>query len=249
MCKYGNKKRNALQRGIPFTLTKEDFDRLQERSLTCDYTGVEFSEYLVKSVERIDNKKGYTVDNCCIVLEEVNKIKGKYLEVNRKPPEDPRVRGILNTIKRTLKEKTREELTYKYRISDEEYTKMSNQTLTLNKTTEESTTGNTKGETIKDPCTSDLSIAKQYIDWVGNDEERASVSLATYKRELLRKSCKLSGVKLDNSDWYHQSCFVKLNKNKPFSNSNIARVSNIAKGMLEANLSKSNIKKVLTYTK
>jgi hypothetical protein len=249
MSKYANKRRNALQRGIPFTLTREDFDRLQDRSPTCDYTGVEFSEYLVKSVERIDNTKGYTVDNCCIVLEEVNKIKGKYIEEGRNPPQDPRVLGILNTIKKTLKEKTREELTYKYRISDEEYTKMTNQTLTLKKATEETVTEATKETTVKASSNSDFSIAKQYIDWIGNDEERTSVSLATYKRELLRKSCKLSGVKLDNSDWYHQSCFVKLDKTLPFSNSNIARVSNIARGMLEANLSKSNIKKVLTYTK
>ena len=249
MCKYANKKRNALQRGISFTLTKEDFNRLQERSPTCDYTGTEFSEYLVKSVERIDNTKGYTVDNCCMVLEEVNKIKGKYIEEGRNPPQDPRVLGILNTIKKTLKEKTREELTYKYRISDEEYAKMTNQTLTLKKTKEEPSIGHTKDTTISSDPYCDFSIAKQYIEWIGNDEEKTSVSLATYKRELLRKSCKLSGVKLDNSDWYHESCFVKLDKTLPFSNSNIARVSNIARGMLEANLSKSNIKKVLTYTK
>lgn len=57
--KYQAKVANAKSRGIPISLTLEQFKRLIELSDTCDYTGIKFDDNRhVKSIERVDDNDG-----------------------------------------------------------------------------------------------------------------------------------------------------------------------------------------------
>jgi len=82
---YGNYKRHAEERGLSFELTKEDFSFLTK--MNCHYCGAEPSNespahdcngsYTYNGIDRIDNSRGYTLDNvvpCCAVC---NSMKGK----------------------------------------------------------------------------------------------------------------------------------------------------------------------------
>ncbi len=75
---YGACRRRAEQKGIPFTLTKE---WLQEKlSGSCEATGLPFifPEHkagrgpLSPSVDRIDPEKGYTPENCRVIVWALN---------------------------------------------------------------------------------------------------------------------------------------------------------------------------------
>ena len=57
--RYNNYKKGAKIRNLEFSLTKEEFYKLT--SQPCYYCG-EIKEY--NGIDRIDSKKGYTIDNC-----------------------------------------------------------------------------------------------------------------------------------------------------------------------------------------
>lgn len=70
----GTKKR-AKKKGLEFNLTKEW--ALANYTGKCEITGIEFtdSENFRGSIDRIDNSKGYTQENCRFILKRVNSIK------------------------------------------------------------------------------------------------------------------------------------------------------------------------------
>lgn len=79
---YSSAKNNAKTRNIPFELTKEDVAvMLEETRGHCQLTGIAFSwkrvdglrrRPLIPSLDRKDNSKGYTINNCRIVCAVVN---------------------------------------------------------------------------------------------------------------------------------------------------------------------------------
>jgi hypothetical protein len=105
--KYNNLKQSALKRGYEFNLTENELKKfLIETPEVCFYCGIPIEEYLklradilkesksklyktmlyrargtVLSIDRIDNEKGYSLDNivkCCWIC---NSIKGVFLNV------------------------------------------------------------------------------------------------------------------------------------------------------------------------
>ena len=73
---FGNRKRDAKRRGLEWRLTKEQVHRLSKQN--CHYCGAEPSqsfvmshingEYVYNGLDRVDNTKGYVIDNvvpCC----------------------------------------------------------------------------------------------------------------------------------------------------------------------------------------
>lgn len=83
---YSNYKRNAKNRGYSFNLTKAQFKKITKQN--CFYCGIEpkmekinnkrnNGKYLYNGVDRVDNKKGYSVDNCVAACKECNLGKGK----------------------------------------------------------------------------------------------------------------------------------------------------------------------------
>jgi len=80
-CTYKGKARRSK---LEFTLTKEDFKRLTKAN--CYYCGVEPSQilkrgnssspYIYNGVDRVDNKKGYTLENSVACCGTCNKAKG-----------------------------------------------------------------------------------------------------------------------------------------------------------------------------
>lgn len=79
---YSNTRENAKRRNVPFDLTREEFRRLAERSAgSCELTNIPFSGEKIDgcfrrpwapSVDRVDNAKGYSMENCRIVCGSVN---------------------------------------------------------------------------------------------------------------------------------------------------------------------------------
>lgn len=70
---YNNLKCNAKRRGKEFDLSFEDFEKL---AIECDYLkgkGRKTSSY---SIDRIDNTKGYTIDNIQVTTLGENSRKG-----------------------------------------------------------------------------------------------------------------------------------------------------------------------------
>jgi len=73
---------NAERRDIEFALTEDQFRELTKMS--CCYCGCEpravsksgRSEYVYNGIDRADNDKGYTVDNCVPCCTQCNKMKG-----------------------------------------------------------------------------------------------------------------------------------------------------------------------------
>lgn len=73
-------KRGALDRNIPFHITKEDVTRMCiESNGKCALSGLplssEYNNPMKASIDRIDSSKGYTVENVQLVGSMVNKAK------------------------------------------------------------------------------------------------------------------------------------------------------------------------------
>lgn len=73
ICRY---KRNAKQKNLEYNLTEEQFVELSQKD--CYYCGskpnniakgkTNYGEYIYNGIDRIENTKGYTIDNvvpCC----------------------------------------------------------------------------------------------------------------------------------------------------------------------------------------
>ena len=77
-----NSKKRAKERGLHHTITREDLEiMLIENECRCVLTGKDFSDEIdhisnrkpwIPSIDRIDNGKGYTVDNVRLVCNAVN---------------------------------------------------------------------------------------------------------------------------------------------------------------------------------
>jgi hypothetical protein len=83
-CRFDNKKCHARRKGIPFTLTFEEYKGLHERQAGKDgYNGLQMAFDFGKgrsgatvSLDRIDNNKGYTPDNVLFCRLRTNAEKG-----------------------------------------------------------------------------------------------------------------------------------------------------------------------------
>lgn len=72
--KYITKSNNAKQRGLKFSLSFADYMKLLNTK-KCRYSGVVLTHKTL-SIERIDARLGYHVDNCIAVHTTLNNIKG-----------------------------------------------------------------------------------------------------------------------------------------------------------------------------
>jgi hypothetical protein len=79
---YTQAKRNAPHRKIPFELTRSEFDQIVEKADgCCMVSGIPFNRRAYKgtnrrpfapSLDRIDSRKGYSLENCRLVCQIVN---------------------------------------------------------------------------------------------------------------------------------------------------------------------------------
>jgi hypothetical protein len=79
---YTTCRRNAATRGLEFSLTKDDLQAMWERSKgRCEVTGIKLDivripdckrRPLAPSIDRIDSRSGYTLENCRLVCVAVN---------------------------------------------------------------------------------------------------------------------------------------------------------------------------------
>lgn len=84
--KYMNKVDSCKQRGVSFELTIAQFRHLLTKK-RCAYTGIAMTMHTGAgnspinsdlTIERIDNSKGYSVDNCITVCSAANGIKSAF---------------------------------------------------------------------------------------------------------------------------------------------------------------------------
>lgn len=85
---YSNKIRNAADRGLEFSLTYSEFKRIYTRK-TCAYTGIQLMSIGLRSgsedtppnartIDRVDNKRGYVSGNCVCVSHVANQAKSLF---------------------------------------------------------------------------------------------------------------------------------------------------------------------------
>lgn len=82
---YRRLKRQAIQRGLEFTITQKDiWDCYIQQNMRCIYSGLniefvtDFNDYTKQtaSIDRIDCRRGYTPDNIQIVHRRINVMRG-----------------------------------------------------------------------------------------------------------------------------------------------------------------------------
>lgn len=79
--RYRNKRKNAFERGIEFTLTLQDLIRIYKRR-TCYLTGKQLvfgneneQHHCYATLDRVDPSKGYTIENTKLVSRIANMTK------------------------------------------------------------------------------------------------------------------------------------------------------------------------------
>lgn len=98
--RYVIKARNAREKGLEFDLPFHVYKKLMLRK-TCTYSGLTMTDepghWTKRSLDRIDNDKGYEVGNVVAVCEGVNRLKGAWENPNN-PLTFDMVRKILDNI-------------------------------------------------------------------------------------------------------------------------------------------------------
>ncbi len=69
-----NLQNSAKSRNIPFNVSFNKLKQLMKRK-TCYYTNTKFTETIVRSVDRVDNNKGYFDNNIVVCTVKINSIK------------------------------------------------------------------------------------------------------------------------------------------------------------------------------
>lgn len=86
---YRSAKNRAKVRGIEWTITKEDYFKLAEKTTHCPILGLELTynccergkkNHAIASIDRIDSSKPYTIDNIQIISWRANEMKNKHSE-------------------------------------------------------------------------------------------------------------------------------------------------------------------------
>lgn len=72
--KYRSKKQSCKARGIIFELSLKEYIKLMTKK-RCQYTKRAFSSTTIRSINRIDNTKGYIKGNCVACCQHLNAIK------------------------------------------------------------------------------------------------------------------------------------------------------------------------------
>lgn len=83
--RYISKQDNAKEKGHDFELSFKEYKRMALQT-HCKYTGLKFceydkngkpiSEFTMRTIDRIDNSKGYISGNCVAVCKWINTLKG-----------------------------------------------------------------------------------------------------------------------------------------------------------------------------
>lgn len=83
---YINKAMSCTKRGIDFQLSLNEYKAIKNKK-SCFYTGIKFDDtHLNKlTIDRIDNKLGYTKDNSVACCQQVNALKNTLFECENRP--------------------------------------------------------------------------------------------------------------------------------------------------------------------
>jgi len=78
--KWGSIKSGAIIRGLEFLITKEQvWEKYLEQNKKCYFTNQDISfKGKTASIDRLDNSKGYSIDNISIVHKDINIMRNKY---------------------------------------------------------------------------------------------------------------------------------------------------------------------------
>jgi hypothetical protein len=236
--KYNAKKKNAKDRGIPFTLTIKEYKSLLENSDICDYTGIKFdSNVHSKSIERMNDNLGYQADNVIVVSRRVNSLKDGYID--KKNGGHKLTVQDLELIKKTqetLDTKTPEQLTAKYRIGLGEGINMTNNT---DKKHSEALTD----DKVVNP---DIALATSYLTQC----ERIQgfmVTIDKYKKLINKKTCTVTGRTFDKDYNHTKPQLIKKDQEKEWTNDNTIVVLNIVKNLVISGLSSKEINKIADF--
>lgn len=235
--KYQAKVANANSRGIPISLTLEEFRRLLELSDVCDYTGIKFDNAKHrKSIERVNDSEGYHSYNCCVVSQRVNQLKDTFFDKNTKNSISPEELELINRIDTTLKSKTREELVSKYLIKD-----FTNR--------EQSSGIKTKTRGIGDIMELHNKTEIEYVTFYQCMYEKDNtfiVDFSKFKSLCKRKTCSITRRPFIG-EGSSRPVLIKINNEQPWSNDNIQIVCSIVKGVLESGITDKELTRIANH--
>ncbi len=223
MCTYLQKKAEAKRRGIPFTLTGEQWDFLikikEDANTKCAYTGQTFifkqNHPQCPSLERMEDRVefkdgkwtgGYSFCNVLWVTLESNQTKDRFLDKKLSKEKDAQggILIALNSLKKRLVGDWRHNLWFNQigRHASEELIlqKIEDENFkteqTEDKQEEEELMLEGLDYKLDDKILKDMFIATYYQHLVNHSIKQRiefNISLAQFKQILLKKTCSLSG--------------------------------------------------------
>ena len=223
MCTYLQKKAEAKRRGIPFTLTEEQWDFLikikEDPNTKCAYTGQTFifkpNHIQCASLERMEDRVefkngqwtgGYSFCNVLWVTLESNKTKDRFLDKKESKEKDAQggVLIALNSLKKRLVGDWRHNLWFNQigRHASEELIlqKIEDENFkteqTEDKQEEEELMLEGLDYKLDDKILKDMFIATYYQHLATHAIKQKilfNISLSQFKQILLKKTCSLSG--------------------------------------------------------
>lgn len=218
--KYENKKKNAKSRNIDFDLTEDEFIKLclfLKENIHCAYTGDKFvftsttngtPKPNYPTLERYDNKLGYTIGNCIWVCYHANFVKSKwesnnYSRITFSQSEFKTVQQILSS-----KDKVEDQLNKIYKFVKGEATvtiesKEKNGILSSKDENNNSdcqvknATNEVESKTYE--INSDVELAQMYTQFAEHCRHHVDflLSFNEYKKLMSKKQCQLSMQKFD----------------------------------------------------
>lgn len=225
---YESKKNNALKRGIEFTLTQHEYDILRaiglHRESRCAYTGQHFihksNHKFSPTIERMDDRKGYTFDNCIVVTKYANQIKDlnvdKGTPIKESLPESDKnfARHIVHVCKQP---NWKENLWNKQVKNFIETHKMKDVKLSKEESEDDY---NVALEIQNFTQNYDLVLAEQYVK-LGETLKQIpldfELSFAEFKKLMLKKVDQLSGLRFEENQ---TKSLYFVDKTKPISSDN-----------------------------
>lgn len=89
-----NLQHSARDRKIKFNVSFRKMKQLMSRK-TCYYTGERFTETIIRSIDRVDNDRGYLDDNIVVCTVKINGIKDN-LTLNQIDSLNNKIKQFLN---------------------------------------------------------------------------------------------------------------------------------------------------------
>lgn len=236
MASYSSKKKECEKRMIPFLFTQNSwkkFDKLKD-CVKCAYTNHMFvpksNHQHEATLERIDETKGYSPDNCVWVTRQANQLKAAYIENGRDTSKLDEIElGYLRRIQRII------ESVENIQKIQEPYKHLFNTDNLVEEQTKEETNIMSKTYDFENTDNPELAIARLYAHFGAMIEQTFKsefpLTFTQFKVLCQRKKCMLTGQDLPEK-CTELGFFIK-DKTSPVTKDNIVVTTKLLQESLD----------------